>query len=84
MIPPDDPRTGDAMNFEVDYRRDDRVFFTSAIMSSEWNGQPISVTQHVNGSMLFLTVGQQRFSLSVEQLAIAWLESVLEGPELKP
>jgi hypothetical protein len=67
------------MTLEVDYRREDRIFFHTPLMSTEVNGQRAVITQHVNGSLLLLTIGSERFSISLEQLAAAWIEDVISA-----
>lgn len=64
------------MTFEVEYRRESRVFFHEPLMSSEIDGVPVTLTQHINGSLLLLTVGARRFSVNLEQLAVAWIADV--------
>jgi hypothetical protein len=64
------------MTFEVEYRPDTNIRFTQPLMSCEWNGKPVKVTQSIGGSHLCLAYGEQRFIVSVEQLAQSWLAAV--------
>jgi hypothetical protein len=64
------------MTFEVEYQADDKIRFTTPLMSAKHDGQDITVAQSLNGGWLFLNDGGKRYSLSMEKLVVAWLESV--------
>lgn len=68
----------DSKKFTVETRTDDRVMFTQGLMSAE-GPERVKVSQSINGAWLFLTYGGQRYSVSVEKLAVSWLEAIRNG-----
>ena len=64
------------MNFEIESQQDDRVMFVQGILHAESPNGRIEVKQSLNGAWLFLSVGSDRYSISVEKLTVAWLNAI--------